>query len=121
MTLLLRRGQVAFARPERWASNRSGKAPALRDLLTLRGRRVLDVEHVLRIHPEDPAVHFDPLKRVATETLRYVIGVQVEPERERLLLVAAEHDDAGHGRESMRLPTHPGWENRLQIVDDPRH
>jgi hypothetical protein len=63
----------------------------------LRCARILNVKDVRRIHPDDPALHLEPLKRVAAEAFRYLIGVHVEPESECLVIVTAEHDHAGHG------------------------
>ena len=64
------------------------------------------VEHVLRIHPDDPTPDINSLKRVATELFCYLVGVHVEPKGERLVFVAAAfigHKPPGFPGECFRL------------------
>jgi len=83
-------------------SDSTGKETAC--LFSRRGSaRIFNVEHVLGIHPDNSPGHLDPLKGVATKALSYLIGVYVEGEGERLLVVPAEHDHARHQRESTSM------------------
>ena len=61
----------------------------------------------MRIHPDDPAFHLDPLQGMAAKALSYVLGVRVELEGERLLVVPAEHDHARHRREFTSMCGNP--------------
>jgi hypothetical protein len=75
--------------------------------------RILNVEHVLRIDPNDAVIQLEPLKRVAAKALGYLIGVRVKSEAKRFPIFATEHDHARDEEEStQQSPPEKGAESQ---------